>query len=187
MNLFFWKDRTKEHETSFRLDTISPAALSRQLRNDRGGFLSHRRGILSCALGAAGSMGVVALYQMGIISHLPEPPLPRLDADKVDASPAAYAWFSMPDAPIGLASYAATAVLASIGGTNRAERLPWLPVLLALKTGADATQAAKLTRDQWTQHGAFCAWCLLAAGFSLGAAALALPEAQAALRSINTR
>ena len=41
-------------------------------------------------LAAAGSMGLIALYQMGIIRHLPEPPFPMLDADKVDASSEAY-------------------------------------------------------------------------------------------------
>jgi uncharacterized membrane protein len=130
-------------------------------------------------------MGVVALYQMGVISHLPEPPLPYFNADKVDASAEAYDWFSMPDAPIGLASYAGTAVLSAIGGTDRAKRLPWIPLLLAVKAGADAAQAAKLTRDQWTNHRAFCAWCLLAAGFSVGTVALALPEARAALRALT--
>ncbi len=29
---------------------------------------------------------VVSLYQTGVISHLPDPPLPVFDADKVDAS-----------------------------------------------------------------------------------------------------
>ncbi len=38
---------------------------------------------------------------MGIIEHLPEPPLPYFDADKVDAAAEAYAKLSTPDAVIG--------------------------------------------------------------------------------------
>ncbi len=167
------------------IDAVSPAELSRQLRTEEGGFLPQRRGILGCALGAAGAMGVIALYQLGVIDHLPDPPLPYFDSDKVDAAPQAYGWFSTPDAPLGLATYAATAVLTSMGGADRFARRPWLPLALAVKTGADAAQAAKLTRDQWTKHGAFCVWCLIAAGCSFGAAALALPEARAAWRSLR--
>ena len=37
------------------------------------------------SLGAVGSMSVVAASQMGLVKHLPEPPLDVLDADKVDA------------------------------------------------------------------------------------------------------
>lgn len=172
---------------SFVTDTISPSELSRQLRTADGGFLSERRRIVGCALGAAGSMGLVALYQMGLIRHLPEPPLPFLDADKVDRSEQAYSWLSMPDGLIGLNSYTTTAALASVGGIDRAERIPWLPLVLALKTAVDAAQAAKLTRDQWTEHRAFCVWCLLAAGCSFGAVTFALPEARAALQSLKSR
>lgn len=171
----------------FSLDRIVPSELSRQLRTEDGGFLSKRRGIVNCALGAAGAMGLVSLYQMGVISHIPEPPLPGFNADEVDASEEAYQWFSTPDGPIGLASYAGTTVLAAVGGRNRAQRLPLLPLVLAVKTGADAAMAGRLTRDQWTKHQAFCFWCLVAAGCSVGAAALAIPEAREALRVLRSQ
>ncbi len=166
-------------------DGLSPEALSRELRTGTGGFLKERRGIVGCALAASGAMAVIVLYQMGLIDHLPEPPLPGLDADAVDASEEAYAWLSAPDGTLGLATYAATAVLAAMGGADRTRRTPWLPLVLMGKTAADAAQAAKLTRDQWTKHGAFCSWCLTAAAASFGAAALAVPEARAALRMLR--
>lgn len=171
----------------FSLDRIAPAELSRQLRTEDGGFLWERRGIISCALGAAGAMGLVSLYQTGVLSHLPEPDLPGFNADKVDASDEAYQWFSTPDGPIGLASYAGTTVLAAVGGRDRAQRIPLIPLVLAVKAGADAAMAAKLTRDQWTKHRAFCLWCLLAAGCSMGAAALAVPEAREALGTLRSQ
>lgn len=168
-----------------RIDDVSPSTLSEQLRTEHDGFLSERRGVVGSALGAAGALGMVVLYQTGLISHLPEPPGSIFDADTVDASDEAYSWFSTPDATLGLNSNATTIVLAALGGKDRAQRLPWVPLLLAVKTGADAVQAAKLTRDQWTKHEAFCFWCLLAAGFSVGAAAFALPEAREAVRVLT--
>ncbi|HEY7791724.1 MAG TPA: hypothetical protein VIC33_14505 [Vicinamibacterales bacterium] len=41
--------------------------------------MARRRGIVALALAAAGSMGVIALYQSGVIRHLPEPPLRAFD------------------------------------------------------------------------------------------------------------
>lgn len=158
------------------------AELSRELRHGTGDNLDRRRNLTKLGLVAAGSMGVILLYQMGIIDHLPEPPLPGLDADKVDAAPEAYAKLDMPDAALGLVSYATTLALATMGGKDRAQSHPWIPLALAAKVTVDAAQAGKLTIDQWTEHRAFCSWCLLAAGATFAALPLVLPEARAALR-----
>lgn len=157
------------------------------MREGEGGFLAQRRGIVALGLAAAGSMGLIALYQIGIIKHLPEPPLPRFDADKVDASEEAYGHFQMGDAFIGLGSYAATMGLAAMGAKNRAETQPWIPLALLAKTGFDATQAARLTVDQWTKHKAFCFWCLLAAAATFAALPLAVPEALAAFERVREK
>jgi uncharacterized membrane protein len=130
-------------------------------------------------------MALISLYQLGIIKHLPEPPLPRFDSDKVDAAPEAYSMLSMPDAPIGLGSYAATLALAAMGGEDRVRERPWIPLALAAKVLVDAAQAGKLSVDQWTKHRAFCFWCLIAAGATFTAVPLVLPEARAALKQIR--
>src|SRR6266540_4564427 len=96
------------------------AELSRQLRTEKTPDLAHRRGIVALGLVASASMGVIALYQTGLIKHLPEPPLRMFDADRVDGSAEAYERFSMPDAVLGLGSYAATIGLAAMGGRDRA-------------------------------------------------------------------
>lgn len=163
---------------------MRPEELSRQLRRGSGAFLARRRKIVGLALTAAGSMGLISLYQMGIIEHLPEPPLPRFDADKVDAAAEAYAKLSTPDAVIGLGSYAATLGLAAMGGQDRATERPWIPLALAAKVAFDAVQAGNLSVDQWTEHRAFCFWCLLAAGSTFATVPLAVPEVRAALRQL---
>jgi uncharacterized membrane protein len=160
---------------------MTPKEWSRQLREDDDHFLAKRRGIVACGLAAAGAMGLITLYQIGIIKHLPEPSLPGFDADKVDASDEAYSYLQTPGAFIGLGSYAVTLGLAAMGPKNRAESQPWIPLALLAKTTADAAQAAKLTLDQWTRNKAFCFWCLLAAAATFTALPLAVPEAVAAL------
>lgn len=166
---------------------MTPKQLSRQLRGDEDLFLSKRRRIVACGLAAAGAMGVITLYQMGIIKHLPEPPIPGFDADKVDASEEAYSCLQTPDAFIGLGSYAVTMGLAAMGPKNRAESQPWIPLALLAKTTADAGQAAKLTVDQWTKHKAFCFWCLLAAAATFAALPLAVPEAIEAVNQLRKK
>jgi uncharacterized membrane protein len=163
---------------------MRPEDLSRELRTGSSPFLSRRRGVVGLSLAAVGSMGLIALYQMGLIRHLPEPPLPGFNADKVDASAEAYARFSMPDAVLGLGSYAATMGLAAMGGADRAATHPWLPLALAAKVGFDVLQAGKLTWDQWAKHRAFCVWCLVAAGATFAAAPLVVSEARTALGTL---
>ncbi len=164
---------------------MNPAELSRQLRQGSGPFLTRRRGVAGLSLAAAGAMGLISLYQLGLIEHLPDLPLPYFAADAVDASAEAYAKLAMPDGVLGLGSYAATLGLAAMGGQDRASEQPWLPLALAAKVAFDTIQAGKLTVDQWTEHRAFCVWCLLAAGATFAMVPLVVPEARAALRQLT--
>jgi uncharacterized membrane protein len=163
------------------------AKLSHELRHGRSAMLARRRGVVRLSLAASGIMGFITLYQMGIIRHLPEPPLPRLAADEVDASPTAYRWLATPDAALGLASYAGTVVLAAMGCEDRAERQPLIPLVLAAKLGLDAAIAGLLTVEQWRSHRAFCSWCLLAAGLTFASLPLIAPETRAAWRTLAGR
>ncbi len=164
---------------------MRPEELSRQLREGSHEFLARRRKVAGLALTAAGSMGLISLYQLGVIKHLPDPPLPGFDSDKVDAAPEAYSWFQTPDGPIGLGSYAATLGLAAMGGENRAAERPLIPLALAAKVALDALQAGKLTVDQVKDHRALCVWCLVAAGATFAAVPQVIPEARAALHHLR--
>lgn len=165
----------------------SPAAerTSADLRLGTDDTLRRRRRVGAMALAASGSMGVVAAYQMGLVGHLPEPPLPFLDADKVDASGEAYQYLKTPDAALGLVSYATTLVLAGMGSRRRAEEQPWVPLALAVKVGLDAVSALYLTVEQASKHRKFCSWCLLASGLSLAAVPQVLPEARTAFARLR--
>lgn len=166
---------------------MKPEVLSQQLRTGSGNYLGLRRGIVGLAMVASGSMGLITLYQMGIIKHLPEPPLPGLDADRVDASAEAYSRFSTPDGILGLGNYAVTMGLAAMGGQDRAQKQPWIPLVLAAKVAFDLSQGIRLFVDQKSKYHAFCSWCLLAAGTTLATIPLVIPETYAAIRQLMRR
>ncbi len=134
-----------------------------------------------------GALGVVAAYQNGLVRHVPEPPLPGLDADRVDASGEAYQFLKTPDAAVGLASQALTLVLAGMGTRRRVADQPWIPLVMAAKVALDAGGATFLTLEQITKHRRFCSWCLLAAAANIAAVPQVLPEARAAWRSLLGR
>lgn len=163
---------------------MTAEALSWQLRLGSGGFLAQRRGIVGLEMVAVASMSLITLYQMGIIKHLPEPPLPGLNADKVDASAEAYSRFATPDGILGIGNYAITMGLAAMGGQDRAQEQPWIPLALAAKVAFDTSQAVRLFFDQKTKYHAFCSWCLLAASTTLAVVPLVIPEAYTALRHL---
>lgn len=138
-------------------------------------------------IGAMVSMGVVAAYQYGLIRRPPEPPLPALDAEAVDASGEAYQLLRTPDAALGLANYAVTLVLVGMGDRRRSTARPIVPIVLAAKVVLDAAGAAFLTAEQLTKHRKLCSWCLTAAAASVAMVPAALPEARAALRTLRGR
>ena len=163
---------------------MNPRELSHELRRGDSPNLRRRRKVVALSLVAAGSMGLIALYQTGVIRRLPDVPLRGFDASKVDAAEQAYSYFDTPDALLGLKSYTWTAALAGAGGEDRVARLPWLPIVIAAKALVDAGVAAKLTWDQWAKHRAFCIWCLLAAACTFGIVPLVMPEARQAIREL---
>ena len=167
----------------------SPAAeaLSDALRRGTGGFLDHRRRTALLQTATAGALAVVGLYQFGLLRSVPEPSLPGLDADRVDASGEAYVLLNTPDSAIGIASAGVSLVLAGMGGERRHEETPWIPLLLLAKSLADAAGGLYLTAEQLTKHKRVCSWCAVSSALLLATVPTVLPEARAALRSLRRR
>lgn len=167
----------------------SPAAerVSDDLRRGTGDFLEQRRRIAGLTSLAATALGVVGLYQFGLIRRVPEPALPFLDADAVDASGEAYQALKTPDAALGLLSAGVTLVLAGMGDRDRARTMPWVPLALVSKTAADAGGGLYLLAEQITKHRKVCSWCTVAALAQLATLPLALPEGRAAIRRLRGR
>ena len=129
-------------------------------------------------------MSVIALYQLGILEHVPEPRLALFDSDHITGSAEAYSLAATPDAVLALGSYAVTMALAAIGSPDRVSEQPLLPLALAAKVGFDAVVAAKYTLDEWRKHHALCFWCLLASVATFASVPLVNSEARTALRRL---
>jgi hypothetical protein len=162
-----------------------PAQLGRQLREGTGDFLEHRRMSAAMALVSMASLGLVALYQLGVIGRLPEPDVPGLDAEKVNGSAEAYGILRTPDAVLGLGSYAATLGLVAMGGADRARTQPWIPLALAAKAGLDTIQAADLTRKSWVNYRAFSLYSLITVAATFISLPSVVPEAMTAWRHLT--
>ena len=162
-------------------------AVSDALRRGTSGFLDDRRRTAVLQLGAAATLGVVALYQFGVVRSVPELPLPGLDAERVDASGEAYEVLRTPDATLGIASAGLSLVLAGMGGPKRHEEQPWIPLLLAAKSALDAAGGTYLLAEQVTRHRRICSWCTVSAGLLLATLPAVLPEARAAWRAWRSR
>lgn len=98
------------------------------IRNDSRQDMRRRRGIFGLAPSAAASMGMIALYQMGIFTHVPEPLGSRFDPDGITGSAKAYSLLETPDSVLAIGSYAVTMALAAMGSPDRAREQPLLPV-----------------------------------------------------------
>lgn len=122
-------------------------------------------------------MGLVALRQTGILPHLPELPVRTFRSESVVLSKTAFA-LGVPDATLSVASMAANIPLAAAGGANRAERLPWLPVLASAVAGAQSMASLWYLR----REKALCSYCLIAAAANFVVFGLTVPELLDAVR-----
>lgn len=166
---------------------MNPTQLSEELRKGNNPHMTRRRWIIGLST-LGGSMGqLVTLYQTGIVSHLPDPPVPIFDADKVDASNYAYSRFNSPDGPLMVGNYAVTAWLASAGGLERARRNPLIPIAMGIKLVFDSALSAELAREEWKENKAFCEYCQVATVCSLASLVLAVPEVVEAFRTLFGR
>ncbi|MGE3273352.1 MAG: vitamin K epoxide reductase family protein [Chloroflexota bacterium] len=143
-----------------------------------------RRATVVLSLVGVASMAATSLLQTGVVRHLPDPPLPGFNSDKVNLSKTAYP-FGIPDGTFGLLSFAANLPLAAFGGADRARARPWLVVLAAAKALVDGAVSGWYFYQMPTKEKAWCAYCIAAQLASLGVAALILPEARRALAQLR--
>ena len=164
---------------------MTPTELSRDVREGQGADMNRRRWIVGLSMVGVSIAQIVSLYQVGIVKHLPDPPLDIFDSDKVDASDYAYKRLATPDGVFMLFTYASTAWLAAAGGQKRVEKMPWVPLLMGLKAVADVVTNLELAREEWNDNKKLCAYCQTASLLSLATLALAVPEACSALKKLR--
>ncbi len=122
------------------------------------------RGIEYCSIGAMGTLAVVAAYQVGALAHLPDPSRTVFDSDRVVSSKQSRI-FGVPDALVGIASYAITFALAHVA-RNLDSGLLYEAV--GLKVWIDFIESVFKAAGQWPRHQALCSWCLGVTAASIG-------------------
>ena len=115
---------------------------------------------MACGLALA-TLVPVALRQMDLVKHLPDPPLKLFDSDGITGSKQAYP-FGVPDGLLGLSSYTVTLILAlvalPVSREPNGSRLA--PRLLGAKLLADGSAAVFNTVRQVITFRKVCSWCM---------------------------
>jgi uncharacterized membrane protein len=169
------------------IDKASPAALRHDLRGEPVPEILLRRAIVGASLIGIGCMAIVTLYQSGLLRHLADPPLDGFDSDKVNASDTAYGW-GMPDAPLSIASHAASIALATYGTAERHEKQPLVPLAATLAAAPAAlTSAQYLFYQMPVKEKGWCPYCIVDALAHISALGLGLWESSRALVRLARR
>jgi hypothetical protein len=99
------------------------------------------------------SLVPVALYQTGVVSRLPDPPLSVFDSERITMSKAAHP-FGIADGLLGIGSFGVTLTLILIARSN-----PRAKKILGAKLAVDASVAAFNAGRQVVGFGKLCSWC----------------------------
>lgn len=166
---------------------MDPKQLSQELRNGSTPDLDRRRQIIGLSLLGATIGELITLYQTGVVDELPTLPGSFFDANKVDASNYAYSRFNGPDGPTMTINYGITAWLASMGGENRVQDQPLVPLAMGAKLLFDAFLTAELAREEWSENKALCEYCQVATLASFASLAIAMPEITSAVQALAGR
>lgn len=162
-----------------------PRAMRRTLRDSDAPEIILRRGVIGASLIGLACMGVIALFQGGLLRHLPDPPLKDFHSDDVNASDTAFGW-GMPDSPISIVSHAVNLALATLGAEDRAQTDPWLPLsATAAATPAAVTSAGYLFYEMPVKQRGWCPYCIVDALAHIAAFGFTLWESKKALQRVT--
>jgi uncharacterized membrane protein len=164
---------------------LEPQQLREELQEAQTPDLGRRRGIIGLSLIGIASMAAVTLLQTGIVRHLPDPPLESFDSDRVNSSDTAYG-LGVPDGTLGLASLASNVPIAAYGGAERAEHMPWVPVLAAGKAAVEAAVAGWYFYQMPAKEKKWCGYCITGALANVGIFLLTIPEARRAMSRLRS-
>lgn len=160
--------------------------LREALQSGEADDMWRRRAIIGLSLVGMSAMTAVSLLQLGIIKHLPDPPIEGFNSDKVNLSETAFQ-FGVPDGVLSLVSLAANIPLAAYGGSKRAREQPLVPIVAAGKAVVEAVIAGWYFYQMPAKEKAWCGYCIVGALANWGIAALTLPEAAKSLSLLNVK
>jgi uncharacterized membrane protein len=115
---------------------------------------SGRAVVLVASAVAVATLVPVALHQLGVLEHLPDPPGGVFDSDGITESAMAHP-LGVPDALPGMANFAVTVGLAWAAGQRE-----WARKALGGKLLLDGGAAAFNATRQVVRFGKICSWCM---------------------------
>lgn len=160
--------------------------LRAELQQSRDPDVRRRRGIIGLSLIGMASMAAVTLLQTGLVKHLPDPSVKGFDSDRVNSSDTAYQ-LGTPDGALSLATLGMNVPLASFGGENRVEKMPWVPLLAAVKAGVEAAAAGWYFYQMPAKEKAWCPYCITGAIANASIFVLTIPEAVRAVSVLRKK
>lgn len=171
-----------------RIPGGAPAAVVRAtLRDSDTPEVRLRRAVIGASLIGMAAMGVVALFQGGLIRHLKDPPLKDFRSDAVNSSDTAYGW-GIPDSPLSMAAHAASIALATLGAEDRSQRQPWVPLAAsAAAAPAALTSAQYLFYEMPVREKGWCPYCIVDALAHIAVLGFTFWESKKALSRLAAR
>ncbi len=109
--------------------------------------------LLGACCTALATLVPVAMYQTGLLKHLPDPPSKVFNSERIVSSKAAHP-FGIPDALLGLGSFGITLALILLS-----KRSPVAKKLLGAKLIADAAAGTFNAGRQVVSFGKLCSCC----------------------------
>jgi uncharacterized membrane protein len=146
-----------------------------------------RRALVAVSLTGIAAMGIVTLFQTGVVKRLPDPPVGNFHTEKVNSSHEAYRR-GTPDAPLAVTAHAINIVLATLGAEDRPRRAPWIPILASLVAAPQAATAAQYLFYQMPKvDKAWCPYCIVDALTLFATFGLTLKESSRSVRALLAR
>jgi uncharacterized membrane protein len=133
--------------------------------------------LLASCCTAVAMLVPVALHQLGALSHLPDPPGPLFDSDRITESRMAHP-LGVPDSLPGIASYGTTLALILLARNCDGARR-----MLGGKLLVDGGAAAFNVVRQVVRFGKLCSWCT---GTALATAVMVYAGRRAIAESVST-
>ena len=161
-------------------------AIRNELRDGDSSALSARRKVIALSALGLVDFSVISLYQTGVIKHLPDPPHPVFDSDKINASEEAYQ-FGAPDGPISAVAYASTMLLAAAGGSEKTGRKPAFDVALGATVAGNALGAIYYLFNMVFKQKKICPYCVAGAAINIASAIIIAPTVVESSRKLFTR
>lgn len=165
-------------------EKTKPIEVRDELLNSKSKDLVRRRKLVWLSFLGLINFSVISLLQSGVIKKLPDIPSRVFDTNNIITSKFAYI-AGVPDAPVSNVLFAATMVLSTVGGSEKATRKPASDILLGAVVLGHTIGAGIMLYDMLFRKKRLCMYCLIGAGVIFASAAIIEPAVTKNIKRIS--